>query len=484
MQTRNFRAPSMSEALAMVKRELGSDAVIVSTRTMRRGGVIGIGARSVTEISAHANVPAAPVARSGHPRLGDPVGTGAFPARGGRDAGAMGAVRGPAGGAPQSGGALAFPGVDRVGYEAGAGVGVGVGAGADPMDDSTALFPIRRESQASRLAGVGSFESRVPARIESAARPLSPDAVQLSAGSASVDPALREELTALKSMMGRMLRGNRTRPQPRMSDPLFEVYMRLIESEVADEIADEVIGEVRDALDAAALGDPGVVREAVIERLTRLVPTSAKASAIERDPRGRAYTIAFIGPTGVGKTTTLAKLAATLKLREGKKVGLITCDTYRIAAVDQLRTYASIIGLPIRVALTPGEVEQACEALSDCDAILIDTAGRSPRDLGRIEELQRFVNAGRPHEVHLVLSSASSVSVLDEAVERFGRVGPDHVIFTKVDEAVNFGVLLGVIGKINAKLSFITTGQEVPEHIERCDPRRIAELVLGGERVA
>lgn len=467
MQTRSFRAPSMSEALAQVKRELGPDAVIVSTRTTRRGGIVGVGSRVITEITAHANQ------RFDEPRC-PPTAAGSGPHH-------------PASRAVVGSG----PSEHR--------------AAASTEDDAGMLYRIDRASSAfgremlppaagslstDRSSRLTSFEpaammmpqASLPSRVESAARPLPSDSAQFR--SPSVDPSVREELNALRAMMGQMLRGQRTRPQPRMSDPLFDVYLKLIESEVADEIADEVVGEVRDALTAAQLRDPKAVREAVIQRLSSLIPTSTKPSAIQRDPRGRPHTIAFVGPTGVGKTTTLAKLAATLKLREGKKVGLITCDTYRIAAVDQLRTYASIIGLPIRVALTPAEVEQACEALSDCDAILIDTAGRSPRDMGRIEELQRFIHAGKPHEVHLVLSSASSVSVLDAAVERFGAIGPDHVIFTKIDEAVNFGVLIGVVGKVNAKLSFITTGQEVPEHIERCDARRIAELVLGGERVA
>jgi flagellar biosynthesis protein FlhF len=479
MQTRSFRAASMSEALAQVKRELGPDAVIVSTRTTRRGGLIGMSSRTITEITAHASTqttearrpPAAAPPGPHHPGLR----TGGGDASSSTQTSVGFRVR-------ETTEATMHYRIDRAAQAFGR---AGAASATDPLLERSGRalgIDAARPSTAPAVAPVVTTSSVIPARVESAARPLAADAAEFR--TAPIDPSIREELNALRAMMGQMLRGQRTRPQPRMSDPLFDVYLKLIESEVADEIADEVIGEVRDTLIPEQLRDPAAIREAVIHRLSRLIPTSSKPSAIERDPRGRPYTIAFIGPTGVGKTTTLAKLAATLKLREGKKVGLITCDTYRIAAVDQLRTYASIIGLPIRVALTPAEVEQACEALSDCDAILIDTAGRSPRDRGRIEELSRFLKAGRPHEVHLVLSSASSVSVLDAAVERFGTLGPDHVIFTKIDEAVNFGVLLGVIGKVNARLSFITTGQEVPEHIERCDARRIAELVLGGERVA
>ena len=175
----------------------------------------------------------------------------------------------------------------------------------------------------------------------------------------------------------------------------------------------------------------------------------------------------------------MAKLAAAFKLRHARRVGLITTDTYRIAAVDQLRTYANIIGIPLKVVLTPEEMQQACQSLANCDVILIDTAGRSPNDASRLEEIRDFARAANPHEVHLVLSSTCSEQALTRAIERFSTVHTDRVIFTKTDEAVTLGVLINVMHKAGKELSFITTGQEVPDHIEAVSPDRLAALVLG-----
>ena len=121
----------------------------------------------------------------------------------------------------------------------------------------------------------------------------------------------------------------------------------------------------------------------------------------------------------------------------------------------------------------------ACRALRDCDVILIDTAGRSPNDSARIDEIRAFVDAAHPHEVHLVLSSSASETALLRMVDQFAVVGADRVIFTKLDEAVGFGVMVNVMRKIDKKLSYVTTGQEVPDQIECGSPDRLAKLVLG-----
>jgi flagellar biosynthesis protein FlhF len=148
--------------------------------------------------------------------------------------------------------------------------------------------------------------------------------------------------------------------------------------------------------------------------------------------------------------------------------------------VDQLRTYAEIIGLPLKVVLTPAEMAPACASLGSADVILVDTAGRSPRDTGRLDELRRFLAEARPHQTHLVLSGTASQTAMVEAAERFAVVRPDRVIFTKLDEAVNFGVLFNVARRLSLRLSYVTTGQEVPDHIEQGRSDRLARLVLDG----
>ncbi len=347
-------------------------------------------------------------------------------------------------------------------------------ADAAPTNAATAVaHPLQQQDAAparnTRREPVELFVEDDPSRVERAAGPTS--------------ATMQRELDAIKTMVGQVLqrqtlgRATVTRPMPAK---LFDIYMALLAQDLSEELADRLISDVRDELEGDACEDESAVRERVLHHLAALIGV-AEPDVAPRRADQRPLTIAVIGPTGVGKTTTLAKLAALFKLRHHRKVGLVTCDTYRIAAVDQLRTYANIIGLPLKIALTPSEMVQAVHSLGDCEVIFIDTAGRGQNDHGRIDELGRCLAAAEPHEVHLVLSSTSSEAVLLRETEAFDEVGADRIILTKLDEAVSFGVLINVIQKVDKKLSFITTGQEVPEHIEVGQARRLAELVLGAE---
>src|SRR5665213_879938 len=164
------------------------------------------------------------------------------------------------------------------------------------------------------------------------------------------------------------------------------------------------------------LSQPQYVADRLAEQLEKLLPT---AGPIVRTRTNGPHVVALIGPTGVGKTTTLAKLAANLKLREKHRVGLITLDTYRIAAVDQLKRYADIIGAPLRVVNGTDDLREAITAMSDCDFLLIDTAGRSPNDTLKLNELKSLLAAAEPDEVHLVLSTTASPECLQLAINRF-----------------------------------------------------------------
>ncbi|MHC4101762.1 MAG: flagellar biosynthesis protein FlhF [Planctomycetota bacterium] len=292
---------------------------------------------------------------------------------------------------------------------------------------------------------------------------------------------MQNELSAIKTMVGQVLdrqvHAGSSGP-PEMPQQLFDMYLELIGQDLSEQLADRIVKAVRQELHQEQWDDSQLVREALVRHLSELVP-AADATVPQRSPDDRPLTIALIGPTGVGKTTTLAKLAASFKLRQHRRVGLVTCDTYRIAAVDQLRTYANIIGLPLEIALTPVEMRQAVHALRGCEVVLIDTAGRGPNDRSRLDELRSCLAAVEPHEVHLVLSSTSSQRVLMREAEAFAVLGADRVVLTKLDEAVSFGVLINVMQAVGKKLSFVTTGQEVPDHLEVGRPRRLAELVLG-----
>ena len=262
-------------------------------------------------------------------------------------------------------------------------------------------------------------------------------------------------------------------------DPLTEAYAELIAQEFSRDLAGRIIASLESSLDEIERRDPRVVRRAMLAEIADLVPTEESIeTVVPRD--GRPRTIAFVGPTGVGKTTTLAKIAATLTLRDGLKVGMVTADTYRISAVDQLRTYADILEVPLQVA---GDSNSMREALARCeglDAILIDTPGRSQNDTDSLAELRAIMDAARPHETHLVLSGTAAERVLIREAEAFSALGPDRVVLTKLDEAVAFGMLVSVVRRIGRRISWVTTGQEVPSDVERATGTRLAGMVLGG----
>ena len=194
---------------------------------------------------------------------------------------------------------------------------------------------------------------------------------------------------------------------------------------------------------------------------------------------GKRRLVALVGPTGVGKTTTIAKLAANFRLREKRRVGLITVDTYRIAAVEQLRTYADIIDLPMRVVATPHEMREAVEAMSGLDLVLLDTAGRSPQDEVKLRELKLFLSEAQADEIHLVLSSTASTATLVRTAERFSALGTTALVLTKLDEAGALGSLLPLWRSCKLPLSYLTNGQNVPDDIAPADRRRLAREVLG-----
>ncbi|MEA1976254.1 MAG: flagellar biosynthesis protein FlhF [Bacillota bacterium] len=187
----------------------------------------------------------------------------------------------------------------------------------------------------------------------------------------------------------------------------------------------------------------------------------------------------FVGPTGVGKTTTLAKLAAKLSLRENKKVGLITSDTYRIAAVEQLKTYSEILGIPLSVIYETNEMEDAINDFKDKDFILIDTAGRNYKDKILREELEDMIGCMNQPEVYLVLSLVADYKNLVNVIKSYEFINDYKLIFTKYDEAVTFGNILNTKMYANKKLSYITNGQSVPDDIEVLNVDVLTDIIVG-----
>ena len=272
----------------------------------------------------------------------------------------------------------------------------------------------------------------------------------------------------LEAMIGQQER----RLSERLPASLFRLYNELIEADVDDRFARELIEDVQRNSTPAELSHFEQIRHNAAATLVRRIDTVAPINT-HLDRR----VIALVGPTGVGKTTTVAKLAANLRLRDKRRVGLITVDTYRIAAVEQLRAYAQIIDLPMEVVTTPREIRNAVSKLSDVDIVLIDTAGRSATDEIQIQELKSMLSEAHTDEVQLVLSSVASSRHLTRLVEQFSVTRPTSLLLTKLDEISNYGHLLPLLcGRL--PLAYTTHGQSVPDDIQPANPKLLVESIL------
>lgn len=422
----------MSEALARVKAELGKDAVILHTRTVSTGGVLGVGAKSQIEIVATRDAHVAP--RSGPPEPGRRGGWGP----------------------------------------------TNVAANASPS-------PSRHGDQASegRYGAAGVLQA-ARAQVDAATlrfEPMTPR-VHLPPALATSDATIRAEVNEIREMVEQILRETRAGQVPRLPAELIDYYTGLIGQDVSAELARQMLERISGKLNqpsarqqSAAMPVDERIRTELRNCIGEMMPSVAP---LKLTHGAKATIVALVGPTGVGKTTTVAKLAAVMKLRERRRVGLITMDTYRIGAVEQLRTYAQILDVPLISVMTPMEMKTAVARMSDRDLILIDTAGRSQRDDERIVDLKKMLDAAEPDQVHLVLSTTGREETMRQAVERFTPVGVEHLVFTKLDEAVGLGVMLNVLHTVKLKLSYLTSGQAVPDDIEPGSAARVAELILAG----
>ena len=258
----------------------------------------------------------------------------------------------------------------------------------------------------------------------------------------------------------------------RLSPCLAKAYKTLISHGVDESLSMNILQSIQ----APASVQDGELKNLVIEKLIRRLPRSAPPPS--RDTSSPTI-IALVGPTGVGKTTTIAKLATKFRLQQGRNVTLITADTYRVAAVDQLHKYAELLGAHMEIAGTALQMKESISSCIDCDIVLIDTAGRSAADHDRIQETALLLGAANPTEVHLVLSAGTSIAASRRAADRFAVTNYNRVIISKIDEAVTMGAMATTLCDMRVPMSWVTNGQDIASHIDLAKPSKIADALYG-----
>lgn len=258
-----------------------------------------------------------------------------------------------------------------------------------------------------------------------------------------------------------------------MSEDLITKWKQIIqEREVHPTIAESLFDGLEDTLNSGLPEPDEMLKVALRSRIARLVEPAYSDD-------GSTRILTFVGPTGVGKTTTLLKLATRKKVFEQKNIALIAVFNHRFGALEKLRYYGDIIGVPVEVVMTPGELREAVESHQDKDFILIDTEGRSSKNTSQVLELKSFLEViEQPQDAFLVLSCTTRASDLERIATDFIRTQYTRLVFTKLDETDTYGAMLNIVCKIGAPVSFISRGQNIPDDIEDIQHKSFASLII------
>jgi flagellar biosynthesis protein FlhF len=265
--------------------------------------------------------------------------------------------------------------------------------------------------------------------------------------------------------------------RPEVDKPLAiqALYSRLVQQEVEAELIDRLI----DAVNEKLAGNPELLNPQDIWIIARGLLNEWLAPQANHTINHSARIVHFVGPTGVGKTTTIAKLAAGQSIKFGRQIGLITSDTYRIAAVDQLRTYANILNVPMEVVFSPMDLPKAYKQLEDRELIYMDTAGRNFRNELHVSEVNSLLQSNEQSETVLVLSLTGKTKDMMAVADNFVKYGVSKVLFTKLDETSVYGAIFNLALLYELKPVFIASGQTVPDDIGPFDAERYIDALLG-----
>jgi flagellar biosynthesis protein FlhF len=434
-KVKKYRAQDMQDALAQIKADLGSDAIILQSQKTKDGGVFGMFGKPVWEVVAASDreLRLAPECED-------------YPAQDRRPAGP---AKKPA------------------------------AARAAVLPATPTIKPGSFAQMANDAEGAVSAISAVALETAKSMQVI-PDlqAIQSLQNMQNAQTVELKEIRLMLLDLREAMKDLKTRPLSQESSvaagPVEDLERILLAQGVDESDAMQIIDVVRSELSPEAMANYAIVRGAVKKQLEGSIPVAGPLKYEE----GKCQVVFLTGPTGVGKTTTIVKIAANLILGEKRRVLLVTTDTFRVAGVAQLQSYADIIGVELKVAYTPEELKRYIDENGDRDFILVDTPGHSPFDGAHLETLKGFLNAIEEKKVFLTLSSATKYSDMLDAARSFDIDGVDGLVLTKVDETSGHGAILSLLRQTGKPVSYLTHGQNVPYDIQVAKPERVADMLL------
>ncbi|NHN28365.1 flagellar biosynthesis protein FlhF [Paenibacillus agricola] len=434
MRVKRYIVDSMPDALQKIKSDLGKDAVILNTKEIRSGGFLGMFSKKKIEVIAATDT-VAPAPQPTPAKNTAPIDRPERP---------QPAVNN-----------YSTPQTAKTAYSRPTGFAAQLEA-SQAADETRGLlaFP--------HVPDVIIPPPVVAARVET----FAPAVVKAS------EDLLMEELKQMKEFMKKLsVQGNQQTTEP----AIMALKQKLSDQDLDTMLVEQLCTTITEA---AEVSEQPVTEDFVLQEAKKQLMglfTITESKALKTDTR-----IAhFVGPTGVGKTTTIAKLAAEQVLKYHRKVGFITSDTYRIAAVEQLKTYATILNIPLEVVFSPQDLSKAFDQLKDCDIIFMDTAGRNFRNEMYVSELNTLLQYNGKSETYLVLSLTTKYKDMKAITENFSKFKLDKVLFTKMDETNSYGAVINLVHDFKLQLSYVANGQSVPDDINLLAEEQIIDLILG-----
>lgn len=425
MKTKKIIADSMPLALKMVRQQLGDNAIIVNTRTIKTGGVFGLFAKQKYEVTAYS--------------------------------------------------------VEKEGNRTESKFSL-------ELKESMANLPLEKklyESKPEEVVNSGSVFHKKPQMLYNyysqtttePEKPVStPTTVQVKTQAVPMESSVLEELTQMRKMMTSLMMNDQKGST--LPNGVTKWVNRLKKQGVEEEVVEHIVNSMIKKYDSLNdMNDEMIKQEMasiVIEMIEKKIPVSNMVHK-------RTRMINVIGPTGVGKTTSIAKLATEQVLKQKRRVAMITTDVYRIAAVEQLKTYAAILNVPIEVVRTKDELDRALKKLEDSDLVYMDTTGRNYKEVQYRDSINEFLNHPLESDNYLVLSLTTKFEDMEILLNEFLDSPIKKLILTKFDETTSYGSILNIAYKYPYQLAYITNGQSVPEDITAIDAALLAGYLLGRE---